>query len=63
MVPIRDFVERTDDDVDDFLSRMFEQYKSTPEESIGRYARGETEIPLEKQAGRIGLGVAGRLVG
>lgn len=55
VVPINQFVEKTDDEADSFLSKMFEKYKETPEESVGRYARGETEIPLEKQAGRIAI--------
>lgn len=55
VVPIQQFVEKTDEESDNFLSRMFEKYLDTPEESVGRYTRGETEVPLEKQAGRIVL--------
>lgn len=50
VAPIKDFVERTDEESDGFLSKMFEKYKETEEESVGRYTRGETEVPLEKQA-------------
>ena len=55
VVPVQQFVEKTDKESDEFLSRMFEKFKETPEESVGRYTRGETEVPLEKQAGRIAI--------
>lgn len=55
VVPVRQHVEKADDEEADILSRMFEQYKKTSEESIGRYTKGETEIPLAKQAGRLAI--------
>ena len=55
VAPIKNFVEQTDEESDGFLSKMFEKYKETEEESVGRYTRGETEVPLEKQAGRLVL--------
>lgn len=52
-VPITQHVEKSDEEADSFIQRMFENYKATKEESVGRYTKGETVIPLEKQAGRL----------
>ena len=51
VTPIMQYVDASDEEADDILSRMFERYKETEEESVGRYTKGETEIPLSKQAG------------
>jgi predicted RNA-binding protein with PIN domain len=53
VVPIMQHVDKSDEEADSFIERMFEHYKSTKEESVGRYTKGETEVPLSKQAGRL----------
>lgn len=52
-VPIMQHVDKSDEEADAFIQRMFSNYKATKEESVGRYTKGETIIPLEKQAGRL----------
>lgn len=61
VVPIQEHVYRTEDEVDDFLYRMFEKYEDSldEEEPVGYFDIGETEIPMEEQA--VDIGVAGRL--
>lgn len=55
-VPLGQHVDKSDEEADSFLAKMFDEYKKTSEESVGRYTRGETEIPLAKQAGRLLFG-------
>lgn len=56
VTPIMQYVDESDAEADDVLSRMFQRYKETEEESIGRYTKGETEVPLSKQAGCLLIG-------
>lgn len=53
VVPIGRHVEKSDDESAGFLEKMFKSYTDSKEEVVGRYLRGETEIPLKKQAGRL----------
>lgn len=53
VVPIMDHVDKSDEEADSFIQRMFANYKATKEESVGRYTKGETVVPLAKQAGRL----------
>jgi len=55
-IPLMDYVDWSDEETDDFLYGMFERYKEKEEEPVGWYEKGETEIPLKKQAGRLLIG-------